>query len=303
MEQVQIPVFSDPLPVPIPLLKEKPRQGVPGKNPAPHPGHDLHKSTVTIGLRAALHLDAVRSRYTGKERDSESGNDYFEARYYSSAMGRFLSPDWSAKEEPVPYAKLDNPQSLNLYAYVLNNPLSRVDADGHDDKTPEKIVAAAKASEGSQSYDINRPNVSNGQFFKPGTDKCNEYVSDTVKNADGVRPVNMDTGKIPTAAQFADPNVKIQGLSDPKPLSEAKPGDVIAQDHGANPKSGNEEGHAGIVVAVPHDGQPGQTASANANQGGKVTVNDWGFRSPTANPNNGERNGAASPPPVVRHPL
>jgi hypothetical protein len=42
-----------------------------------------------------------------------------------------MSPDWSAKEEPVPYAKLDDPQSLNLYAYVLNNPMDRVDPDGH----------------------------------------------------------------------------------------------------------------------------------------------------------------------------
>ena len=47
-------------------------------------------------------------------------------------MGRFMSPDWSAKVEPVPYAKLDNPQSLNLYAYVMNNPMTRFDADGHD---------------------------------------------------------------------------------------------------------------------------------------------------------------------------
>lgn len=70
-------------------------------------------------------------KFTGKERDQESGNDYFEARYYSSAMARFLIPDWSAKVEPVPYAKLDNPQSLNLYTYVLNNPLSNIDADGH----------------------------------------------------------------------------------------------------------------------------------------------------------------------------
>jgi hypothetical protein len=46
-------------------------------------------------------------------------------------MGRFMSPDWSAKEEPVPYATMDDPQSLNLYSYVRNNPLSRVDADGH----------------------------------------------------------------------------------------------------------------------------------------------------------------------------
>jgi RHS repeat-associated protein len=69
--------------------------------------------------------------FTGKERDSESGNDYFEARYYSSTMGRFMSPDWSAKVEPVPYAKLDDPQTLNLYAYMMNNPLAGVDADGH----------------------------------------------------------------------------------------------------------------------------------------------------------------------------
>jgi RHS repeat-associated protein len=75
--------------------------------------------------------DATEQHFTGKERDAESGNDYFLARYYSSAMGRFMSPDWSAKQDPVPYAKLDNPQSLNLYAYVMNNPMTRIDADGH----------------------------------------------------------------------------------------------------------------------------------------------------------------------------
>ncbi|MGD0941559.1 MAG: DUF4329 domain-containing protein [Terracidiphilus sp.] len=73
----------------------------------------------------------TEQHFTGKERDTESGNDYFGARYYSSAMGRFMSPDWSAKAEPVPYAKLDNPQSLNLYAYVLNNPVGNRDPDGH----------------------------------------------------------------------------------------------------------------------------------------------------------------------------
>ena len=69
--------------------------------------------------------------FTGKERDAESGLDYFGARYYGSNMGRFMSPDWSAKIEPVPYSKMDNPQSLNLYAYVGNNPLSNADTDGH----------------------------------------------------------------------------------------------------------------------------------------------------------------------------
>ena len=79
--------------------------------------------------------------FTGKERDSESGNDYFGARYYASTMGRFMSPDWSAKAEPVPYAKLDDPQSLNLYDYVRNNPLSRVDVDGHYDAINQTVSA------------------------------------------------------------------------------------------------------------------------------------------------------------------
>jgi len=113
------------------LLREKPHQGVPSWNLAPHQGIDERNSTAAIGIRAALHLERVRSRYTGKERDAESGNDYFEARHYSSTTGRFMSPDWSAEEEPIPYAQMDDPQSLNLYSYVQNNPLGRVDADGH----------------------------------------------------------------------------------------------------------------------------------------------------------------------------
>jgi RHS repeat-associated protein len=75
--------------------------------------------------------DAAEQHLTGKERDAESGNDFFGARYYSSEMARWLSPDWSTKAEPVPYAKLANPQSLNLYGFVGNNPLNQVDADGH----------------------------------------------------------------------------------------------------------------------------------------------------------------------------
>jgi len=86
---------------------------------------------MTDSTVCATEVCFSRSRSTGKERDTESGLDDFGARYYASTMGRFMSPDWSAKEEPVPYAKLDNRQSLNLYSYVLNNPLSEVDVDGH----------------------------------------------------------------------------------------------------------------------------------------------------------------------------
>ncbi len=64
--------------------------------------------------------------FTGKERDTESGLDNFGARYYGSSMGRFMSPDPSG----LAYADITNPQSFNLYSYVLNNPLRYVDPNG-----------------------------------------------------------------------------------------------------------------------------------------------------------------------------
>ena len=99
------------------------------------PFGDALTTTNNPNCTGAIHCyaeDATEHHLTGKERDSESGNDYFGARYYASSMGRFLSPDWSAKVAPVPYAKLGDPQTLNLYAYVGNNPLSRFDKDGHE---------------------------------------------------------------------------------------------------------------------------------------------------------------------------
>ena len=55
-------------------------------------------------------------RFTGKEHDPETNKDYFGARYYSSAMGRFMTLDWAATPIPVPYAKAGLPQTLNLRA-------------------------------------------------------------------------------------------------------------------------------------------------------------------------------------------
>jgi RHS repeat-associated protein len=85
------------------------------------------------------------SWFTGKERDTESGLDYFGARYYSSNMGRWMSPDWASGAEAVPYADFTNPQSLNLYEYVGNNPLARVDADGHGCDDPALCAAIRDA--------------------------------------------------------------------------------------------------------------------------------------------------------------
>ncbi|MBZ5695911.1 MAG: hypothetical protein LAN36_11200 [Acidobacteriia bacterium] len=72
-------------------------------------------------------------KFEGKERDTETGNDDFGARYYTSRLGRWLSADWSAVPAPIPYANLSNPQTLNLYAMVSDNPETFADLDGHFD--------------------------------------------------------------------------------------------------------------------------------------------------------------------------
>ena len=66
-------------------------------------------------------------KFTGKERDSESGLDNFEARYMGSNLGRFMSPDPSNIG-----AIMESPQTWNAYSYVANNPLNATDPDGLD---------------------------------------------------------------------------------------------------------------------------------------------------------------------------
>ena len=82
-------------------------------------------------LNCSPSVDYTETHFTDKKRDQESGLDYFGARYYGSTFGRFMSPDWAMIISPIPYGDISNPQSLNLYSYVQNNPLSRVDANGH----------------------------------------------------------------------------------------------------------------------------------------------------------------------------
>jgi RHS repeat-associated protein len=67
-------------------------------------------------------------RFTGQERDSETGNDNFKARYYSSSLGRFITPDPLGNFVADP----TNPQSWDMYAYALNNPLRYIDPTGYD---------------------------------------------------------------------------------------------------------------------------------------------------------------------------
>ena len=79
------------------------------------------------GAEQQLYVNSCPQNYkfTGKERDPDMGVDYFGARFYQGAMARFYSPDSPS------YSCHENPQSWNLYAYALNNPVTFRDADGH----------------------------------------------------------------------------------------------------------------------------------------------------------------------------
>ena len=86
-----------------------------------------------VGGRTALWggSDSASQRFTGQVRDTETGLDFFNARYLSSGMGRFMSVDpGNAGADGA------DPQTWNGYGYVRNTPLSLVDPSGMNDTNP-----------------------------------------------------------------------------------------------------------------------------------------------------------------------
>jgi RHS repeat-associated protein len=72
--------------------------------------------------------DYESAKFTGKERDAETGLDFFQARYISGVLGRFASPDPIF----VTQFRVNDPQQWNRYAYARNNPLRFTDPTGLD---------------------------------------------------------------------------------------------------------------------------------------------------------------------------
>ncbi|MGD1210463.1 MAG: RHS repeat-associated core domain-containing protein [Candidatus Acidiferrales bacterium] len=130
------------------------------------------------GERAYTNTCAQNYKFTGKERDSESNLDNFGARYNSSSMGRFMSPDPLA-------GHTEDPQTLNRYVYVRDNPLSLTDPTGLD-----FYLSCQKASDTCQK------------------DSAGNLVQDTTTtttDANGNKTSNF-TATVVTSASLQDPN-------------------------------------------------------------------------------------------------
>jgi RHS repeat-associated protein len=129
------------------------------------------------GERAITNSDPNNFKFTGKERDSESGLDNFGARFNSSNLGRFMSPD----PDNIG-SRLGAPQSWNAYSYTLDNPLKYIDPSGldciyfnDDDNHKGWIKAGDCESETDNGYYVD--GTINGAVYDRQTDLTNAGIS------------------------------------------------------------------------------------------------------------------------------
>lgn len=187
-------------------------------------------SLNALGIDAGLRQTCIRSCSTSKERDAETGLDFFLARYYSSAQGRFTSPDeWAGgivdpftggqvgKPGPLPYADITDPQTINKYAYVRNNPMRYTDPDGH-----VLDVLADIAFIGYDIYDIAKNGASVTSVLALGADVVGAAVPFATGLGAGVRAGRaVEEGVVLTVkakegwsvAQKAEAAAKIEALN------------------------------------------------------------------------------------------
>lgn len=121
--------------------------------------------TTSMAYEGAAANTGPRMKFATYERDEETGLDYAQSRMYSSQMKRFSSTDLIAFSS----IRINDPQRINLYSYVKNNPLNLADQSGTegyvgtaDTALREKIVGALKEIAPGTKVD------SNGTIHKPG---------------------------------------------------------------------------------------------------------------------------------------
>jgi RHS repeat-associated protein len=215
-------------------------------------------------------------KFEGKERDTETSNDDFGARSYSWRFGRWLSADWSAVPVPVPYANLTNPQTLNLYSMVADDPESFADLDGHQGPPTQQI-------------DNSQPACAQAGFSCPKPPNPDAQANEAQDRAGGLIRDWLDVVEVSVSAGITAGVSGQAGVEEHK--LEATP--LAVEGHtglgGGNADAGivtgaSAEGRAGPLQAGANvDGglsiKEGPHASAEGNVGpigGQVTVNHEG---------------------------
>jgi RHS repeat-associated protein len=124
-------------------------------------------------------------KFTGKERDSETGLDYFGARYYGNHYGRFTSVDPALES-----GRQEDPQRWNRYAYTRNNPLIYVDPDGKD--FVDFLIGVSNGLSSSIALNLNRIDAqSKNRDFQAG-----QVVGDALAAATGALVMYAGAGGV-----------------------------------------------------------------------------------------------------------
>jgi RHS repeat-associated protein len=205
-------------------------------------------------------------KFNGKELDPDMGVYDFGARFFQDGIARFYQPDfneYSSHPSPVPYARLNNPQSLNLYTYVLDNPLSLRDPDGH------LFNGSGPGSGGCQQSGAN-------PACGGPSETANPIPAQNKKDPPPAQP-KKGFGVLPTATAAADIGVVKVGAT-----AQGAAGAGAFVDSNGHPSvgamaTGSTEANAGQHVAgTPKQDKDSFAALAFAGVGAGVTVTNAG---------------------------
>jgi RHS repeat-associated protein len=199
--------------------------------------------------------------FTGKERDSETGLDYFGARYMSSAQGRFTSPD------PVHFqaSMLEDPQRFNLYAYVRNNPLRFIDPKGEaielvgDEEHRRKALEALKAGVGRRAAQYLYENkIETKQADGTATTKYYVGILSGGPSGKGAAFEKLSSTTAALGAIINDPQIatlRVAGATDPVPQLNKYGGSLSAYGAVGAASSISDRPPIWVVVQDPSTGK------------------------------------------------
>jgi RHS repeat-associated protein len=202
-------------------------------------------------------------KFTGKERDSESGLDYFGARHYGSSLGRFMAPDNVFTDQ-----EQNDPQSWNMYAYVRNNPLGYTDPTGNACVQSEDESFHDDNSGGESCADVDK----NNQNAQPSA-QASATAPEVQTMATNLFP-RMDNGAVSPGLLGPGDFILFSGVRFPSYITELF-GKALGSLLGRGAESGIQklglEGAAEAASAAEAQSLVTQAGSIVGNQGVKAS--------------------------------